>query len=153
MAKPRLAACLLLLLGGCASVLPQVENHKLNEWLAFVDHVDQLDVADLQREYALAIQQLHDDPGDISRLRLAYLSSRPTLPEHDVAQSQTLISQIGADSPYAPLGIVLRRELGLLIQIGSARARLREVQQQLEALKGIEADLTDEPSGIEELHR
>lgn len=146
-----------LTLAGCAALTPPAPAPadcgcaSLEAWVAYVNHVDGLDETGLMQEYALTLERYRAEPDDATRLRLSYLLSRSQLPERDVAMSQVLLTQIPADSPYAPLRTLLAQQIALMIDLQGARQQSQQLRAQLEALKGIDTDMTRGQEEIEEL--
>lgn len=153
MIKPSALALVMLTLTGCAVMEPWRANPRLEDWVAFADRVNGLDAAELVNEYEIFNQRLQEQPGDADRLHLSYLLSRPGLPMQDIGKSQALLAEIGPDSVYAPYRNMLARELVLLLDLQAEQKRVRELHAQLEALKGIDADLSEGQAEIEELSK
>jgi hypothetical protein len=161
MAKASVVALALTVLAGCAAIqappatapapAAQCNCTSVAEWVAFVDHVDGLDETGLVEEYATTLARYQQAPDDAERMRLSYLLSRPQLPMRDIGASQVLLTQISADSPYAPLRDLLAQETALQIDLQAAREQAHQLRTQLEALKGIDTDLTRGQEEIEEL--
>lgn len=156
---PRVSTILLVAatLAGCAALAPPAAAPadcgcaSVADWVAYMDHVDTLDETGLMEEYALTLERYRVQPDDADRLRLSYLLSRPQLPERDVGMSQVLLTQIPADSAYAPLRTLMAQETALMIDLEAARQQSQQLRAQLEALKGIDADMTRGQEEIEEL--
>jgi len=156
---PRVSTILLaaLSLAGCAALTGPAPAPTdcgcatVEAWVAYVKHVDGLDEAGLTQEYALTLERYRAEPDDATRLRLSYLLSRPQLPERNVTMSQVLLSQVPADSAYAPLRALLAQETALMIDLEGARQQAQQLRAQLEALKGIDTDMSRGQDEIEEL--
>ncbi len=143
----------MLALAGCVATGPWPHHPQLDDWVAFRNRVDGLDGAALLTEYEAASEQLREQPGDSVRLHLSYLLSRPNLPMRDMSKSQALLAEISPDSVYAPFRDLLAREFVLQIELETARKEVQELRAQLEALKGIDADLSEGQAEIEELSK
>lgn len=157
MTRISVIALAIAVLGGCTAMAPSgpspapCPRPSLADWVAFVDRVDRLDAAGLVDEYTITTERLGDLPRDADRLRLSYLLSRPELPMRDVARSETLLAQISSESDYAPYRDLMIRELAMANELRAAQKSAQELRTQLEALKGIDTDLTRGQEEIEEL--
>jgi len=140
-------------LAGCVATGPWPYRSQLDDWVAFRNRVDSFGGAALVTEYEAASEQLRERPGDSVRLHLSYLLSRPDLPMRDMSKSQALLAEINPDSTYAPIRDLLAREFVLQIELETARKNVRDLHAQLEALKGIDADLSEGQTEIEELSK
>lgn len=157
MASLSAIALAMLAVAGCAAVAPSLPSPtsctspRVDDWVAFVNHVDGLDAAGLVDEYTITAERLRDLPGDADRLRLSYLLSRPKLPMQDISRSQALLAQISPDSAYASYRDLVAHELTQLTDLQAAQKSAQELRARLEALKGIDTDLTRGQEQIEEL--
>jgi hypothetical protein len=138
-----------------ACVSPQAQPARdaivgFNDWLAFVASANDLTPDELDVERADASSQYRHQPSDDIRLRLAYLVSRPPSAEQDLEQGRAILAEIDPGSPNAPLRDLVAHELALLAELNAARQRVNELQAQLDALKAIETDLTENQRIIED---
>jgi hypothetical protein len=141
---------LMLLLAGCTT-LDWTTQPRPEEWVAFMARVNALDAAALDAEYRKTQAELGVAAEADDRLRLAYLLSRPALTARDPAESRKLLSGIPSESAYAPIRDLMMHELAQLEALDRARLRVRELESQLDALKSIDAELTEEQAELEEL--
>ena len=149
----KLGAILLLCLAasGCVTTNGWVTRPQLGDWLEFMEQVNGLDAQALEQEYAVALEGLGAGTEAADRLRLAYLLSRPGLASQDIHRAQLLLTEIPAESAYAPIRDLMARELAQLVQLQAARERVQELETQLENLKSIDTELTEVQAEMEEL--
>lgn len=141
---------------GCSAVPPR-EAHsvcvtsELGDWLAFMNQIDDLDETALMDEYRSVLQRLLVLSDDADRLRLSYLLSRPGLPVRNVDQSRALVAEVDPEGACGPYRDLMSREIARGDDLESIRRSARELRSQLEALKGIDTDLTRGQQELEEL--
>jgi len=176
----------LILLAGCAHWQSRSEQPTV-----VLMEIDDLGPEGLVQERDAAVALYQQAPSDETRLRLAYVLSRPNPSTQDLETSRKLLDEIGPDSDNVALRDALRREIALLNELELARrradaqqdrldaieadlvrnqelstelaanrrelkrlhGRLEELQEQLEALKAIEADLAKDESVPEKTGR
>lgn len=159
------------LLTGCASTpLPDPARSVdtvpiLTRWSSFVRYIQSLQPSDLEFERDLAIERYQTLPNDLNRLRLAYLLSRPRLPEPEPSRSQALLAEIDTSSELAALRDLVGKELALLSELDAHRqqvdklkgrvqalnSQVQGLQAQLNTLRTIETDINDTQRELEEL--
>jgi len=137
-----LVISVLLIIAGCAHWPPG------NQHAIALTEIDNLGPDGLQREREVALSEYEQRPDDETRLRLAYVLSRPNPSTQDLEASRRLLDGIGSDSEYAALRDGLRREIALLSELEIARRRADEQQARLEA---IETDLVTSQELSQEL--
>ncbi len=138
----------------------------LENWLLFADRVNRMESLELVIERDATVARYREQAtDDETRLRLAYLLSRPRMPVQELTESRTLLAGIGADSVYASLADLVARELMLITELSASQQQTDELQgrvrdletqvanlqTQLDALKAIETDLTEDQKNTEEL--
>jgi hypothetical protein len=138
MTKPRLTLLLCALLAGCVG-----SSLRPAPWPDYAGQLDLANPAAVQAARESAQQQYAASPDDETRLRLAYLLSRPDPSMQQLLRGREVLAEIEADSDHAPLRDMLDRELALLMDLQRARGRVLELQAQLEALKAIETEITE----------
>jgi uncharacterized coiled-coil protein SlyX len=137
-----LAVGILLLVAGCAHWPPS------NQPAVGLTEIDDLDSNGLIQERDAALTRYRQQPDDETRLRLAYVLSRPDPSTQDLEASRRLLDEIGSDSDYAALRDALRREIALLNELENARRRADVQQARLDA---IESDLVTSQELSQEL--
>lgn len=132
----------LLVVAGCAHWPPS------NQPAIVLTEIDDLGPDGLVQERDAALVRYRQQPDDETRLRLAYVLSRPNPSTQDLEASRRLLDEIGPDSDYVALRDALRREIALLNELETARRRADMQQARLDA---IEADLVTSQELSQEL--
>jgi len=150
-----LIAAVLLLVAGCVQWPPS--SHQSTMVLTEIDDLGP-DGLMQERDAALALYQQH--PDDETRLRLAYVLSRPNPSTQDLEASRRLLDEIGPDSDYVALRDALRREIALLNELEVARQRADAQQAQLDAIEtdlvksqALSAELSTNRRELRRLHK
>lgn len=125
----------------------------LQAWLGFAAGANALTPAELATRRRSAGERFRHTANADDRLRFAYLLSRPAPTGQNLDRSRELLLALPAQHRYAPLRDLILRELDLTVNLSSARNKVRAQQAQLEALKAIEADLTENQKELEQLAR
>lgn len=156
--KKHCVRCLLALLpiwglSACANLDAQPSS-STRTLLAYFEQVEAMDAQNLAGEYA-AVNQRHDkraDPAD--SLRLAYLLSRPGLPEYDLHASLSHLDAI--DGSVWPLKHRLMKEIALMMtlaqsseQIAALKSEVKALRGQLDTLKSIDDRLSGEQGSLD----
>lgn len=133
------------------AAVPQFAD--LNAWLTFASAANLLSPAELSRQRRRLSERFDQAPTADNRLRLAYLLSRPAPGGQNLVRSRELLAAIPPEHRYASLRDLVLRELELAEDLRGARNKVRAQQAQLEALKEIETDLTENQKQLEQLDR
>lgn len=130
-----------------------IQAAELEDWLLFVGRIVTLSGLELAGERDRVLIQHRERPSNGSRLALGYLLSRPDLLVRDVARSRALLAEIDSGSAYAPSRDLLMRELAMIGEIAELKTQTTHLQSQLDALKAIEADLSENQKDLEEIQQ
>jgi hypothetical protein len=120
-------------------------------WLRLVGRIEKLSSLELASERDRIFREHHKQPGDGSRLVLGYLLSRPELLVQHLDKSRVFLTEIDTSSAYAPVRDLLLRELAMIDKIADLKTQITRLQSQLDALRVIETDLTENQKEFEEV--
>ena len=123
----------------------------LVDWLRFVGRLETLSTLELAGERDRIAIEHREQPSDGSRLALGYLLSRPQLLIRDIDRSRMLLAEIDTSSVYASVRDLLVRESAMIDKVAALEAHITRLQLQLDALKVIETDLTENQKELEEV--
>lgn len=137
---------IILTLIGCVTTTSTSMN-----WTQFTAGVSELGTAELVDVRDEAIKRYRAHPDDETRMRLSFILSLPDALTQDLAESDRLLTEIDSESGVAPLRDALKREIALVVELQMAQRKIGELQSRLEALKAIEADMTEDKKTIDEL--
>ncbi|MCH9695222.1 MAG: hypothetical protein K0U72_12000 [Gammaproteobacteria bacterium] len=130
---------------------PAPDAIELQQWMRQLIRIETLFGLELAGERDRLLVQHREHPTDGSRLALAYLLSRPQVLVHDMDRSRELLAEIDAGGAYAPVRDLLLREFAMVEEIAELQTQTSHLESQLEALKAIEADLSDNQQELEDL--
>jgi hypothetical protein len=160
MPRISLVIALCVALAACAPLTTPVLDERTPEpvvvpafpawWPEFTERVNGLDEAALALERDAALARYDAGADDGVRLRLAYLMTRRQPIRRDLDASRELLAAIDGASEEAALRDLLKGQLDAQLALDDTRTQVRqlegkiaELQGQLEALRAIEADLTE----------
>lgn len=129
------------------------EATALESWLHFVGRIETLGALELASERDRVLIEHRQQPSDGSRLALGFLLSRPQVLVHDVDKSRALLAEIDASGAYAPIRDLLLRELATIDEVAALKVEIAHLRSQLDALRAIETDLTENQKEIEEVRQ
>ena len=127
------------------------EATALVEWLRFMVRIETLNALELAGERDRVFVEHQEQPSDGNRLALGYLLSRPQPLVRDVDKSRMFLAEIDSSGAYAPVRDLLLREQMMIDEIADLHAQVAHLQSQLEALKAIETDLTENQKELEDV--
>ncbi len=130
---------------------PQSEAATVEDWLEFIGRIKTLDALELAGERDRIVMEHRERPSDGSRLALGYLLSQPQPLVRDIEKSRMLLDAVVSSSAYAPVRDLVVRELAKIDEITDLQAQVTRLQSQLDALKVIETDLTENQKELEEV--
>ena len=130
MNRHKLVLALVLLLGACASTLPDV-----SDWANFANEVDHLSPEELGARISSVDEHYQTSPDDLTRLQLAYLLSRPGSEAHDVKAGRSLLEQIDDNGPYSALRDLVDRQIAVEAALEASRQKVEERNAQIELLR------------------
>jgi hypothetical protein len=149
-----------LWLAACQSTPPETQD-----WAEFLGQVERMDVQQLQFAREAAMSQYIVQATDSSRLRVAYVLSRPKASLEQLARSREILAEISAGSDLAAMRDLLDAEIQQSMEVQEAelrtlelqarledlQAELGELQTQLDALKAIEEEMVESQEQTDEL--
>lgn len=174
--KPNCYFVALLVIAGC-STTPTA----LDQWSEFTRSADAMGEVQRQQAYNRARDQYGEHPGDLGRLQLAYLQTGVGASPESLAQARELLLQVGGEGGLDTVRDSLRREIALLERLADEKTEFDKVQRaadgarervltlqwqlekvhsdldtcrtQLEALKNIESDMSEENNPLNTLQQ
>jgi len=131
----------------------------------YLDEVGRMDSEQLLIARESALREYADEPTDANRLRAGYALSRAPASPNQLAQSREMLAEISPTSELAPMRDLLDGEILKFIEVQEAEARTSELraefdelqvrfallQEQLDALKNIEAEMVESQEETEEM--
>lgn len=153
-----------LFIAACQGMPPQTQTQTWT-WTEFLDEVGSMDAQQLALARESAVQQNLAQPSDSNRLKAGYVLSRVPASPQQLKESAAILTQIPASSELAPMRDLLMGEISRYMEVQDAesrtlqlRAEVEEVQaqlgvlqEQLAALKKIEAEMVESQEETDEM--
>lgn len=118
-------------------------------WRDYTQRVNGMSGSQARVERDLLAERFARAPDDETRMRLAYVLSRPYPSGEQLQRALALLAEIPAGSTWAPSRDALDVELALRLQLLQAEGRILELQAQLDALKAIETEMIEQHEDLE----